>query len=233
MPANFAFMKRIPLLVAVSLFVAAASVAQEPTRQDYVKRIESCEAILREFMSDRETAIPPDVLRQARGLVITNQFRAGFIFGVKDGYGVILVRRPDGSWSLPALLNAGEASVGLQLGGTTVETVYVLTDDDTPRLLFKGRFNVGADAKAVAGPRVAEKERTYREFLENPVLVYTKSKGLFAGATVKAGWLQRNDSANRAFYETEYSLPELLYSDWVQAPSEVRPLREYVRQITR
>lgn len=227
-------MKRI-LLSAAALLAATTSAwaANELTREDYVARIESCEAILREFMVDPRTAIPADVLRQARGLVITNQIRAGFIFGVKDGYGVILVRRPDDSWSVPALLNAGEASVGLQLGGTAVETVYVLTDDETPRLLFEGRFNVGADAKAIAGPRAAETERNLREFLRNPVLVYTKSKGLYAGATVKAGWLQRNDTANRAFYRTEYTLPEILYSDWVDAPPEVRPLRDYVTRITR
>ena len=225
-------MKRILLLAAALLSAAVVSAAREPTRQDYVARIESCEAILREFMANPETAIPASVLRSARAIVITNQFRAGFILGVKDGYGVILARRPDGSWSVPAILSAGEASIGLQLGGTAVETVYVLTDDETPKLLFSGRFNVGADAKAVAGPRAAEAESLNQGILTAPVLVYTKSRGLFAGATVKAGWIQRNDSANRAFYNTDYTLPEILYSDWVQAPAEVLPLRQYVTQIT-
>jgi lipid-binding SYLF domain-containing protein len=227
-------MKRFLLLVVTLLTAASVfGASREPSREDYVKRIESCEAILREFMVDPETAIPPEVLQRARGIVITNQFRAGFFLGIKDGYGVILVRRPDGTWSVPALLNAGEASVGLQIGGTAVETVYLLMDDATPRLLFQGRFNVGADAKAVAGPRVAEGERVNRQIMETPVLVYTKSKGLFAGATVKAGWIQRNDSGNHAFYQTEYTLPEIIYSDWVQPPAEVLPLRDYVAEITR
>jgi SH3 domain-containing YSC84-like protein 1 len=227
-------MKRIPLL-AVALLSAASllGASREPTREDYVKRIESCEAILREFMADPQTALPPEVLERARGLVITNQFRAGFLLGVKDGYGVLLVRRPDGSWSVPAMLNAGEASFGLQIGGTAVETVYVLMDDDTPKLLFGGRFNIGADAKAVAGPRAAERESVNREILATPVLVYTKSRGLFAGATVKAGWIQRNDSANRAFYNTEYTLPEIVYSNWIQPPADVKPLMDYVTRITR
>jgi SH3 domain-containing YSC84-like protein 1 len=227
-------MKRIPLL-AVALLSAASllGASREPTREDYVKRIESCEAILREFMADPQTALPPEVLERARGLVITNQFRAGFLLGVKDGYGVLLVRRPDGSWSVPAMLNAGEASFGLQIGGTAVETVYVLMDDDTAKLLFGGRFNIGADAKAVAGPRAAERESVNREILATPVLVYTKSRGLFAGATVKAGWIQRNDSANRAFYNTEYTLPEIVYSNWIQPPADVKPLMDYVTRITR
>jgi SH3 domain-containing YSC84-like protein 1 len=227
-------MKRFVLLVAVLLGAASVvNAAREPTRQDYVARIESCEAILREFMASPETAMPPEVLERARAIVITNQFRAGFILGVKDGYGVVLVRRPDGSWSIPALLAAGEASVGLQLGGAAVETVYIMTDDETPRLLFRGRFNIGADAKAVAGPRAAERESVNREILDTPVLVYTKSRGLFAGATVKAGWIQRNDAANRSFYQTQHTLPEILYSNWIQPPAEVIPLRDFVTQITR
>lgn len=227
-------MKRI-LLIAVALLSAAAALGNSPapTRKDYVTRIESCEAILREFMADPEYAIAPEVLQRARAIVITNQFRAGVFLGIKDGYGVILVRRQDGSWSLPAMLTAGEASLGLQVGGTAVETVYVMTDDATPRLLFDGRFNLGADAKAVAGPRAGEVERVNRAILDMPVLVYSKSKGLFAGATVKAGWIQRNDEANRAFYRTEHTLPEILYSNWIEAPDEVQPLRDFVTQITR
>lgn len=220
------------LFLALSLLAASAFAQNTLSRKDYVTRIETCEAILREFMLRPTTAIPSDILQRARGIVIVNQIKAGFIFGVKDGYGVVLVKRPDGSWSVPAFVNAGEASLGLQLGATTVETVYVIMDDETPRLLYNQRFNVGADAKAIAGPRVAEAENYNRAILNTPVLVYTKTAGLYAGATVKAGYLSRNDSANRAFYNTSSSLPEILYSDWITPPVEVQPLMGYVQQIT-
>lgn len=220
------------LFLALSSLAASAFAQKTLSRKDYVTRIETCEAILREFMLRPTTAIPADVLQRARGIVIVNQIKAGFIFGVKDGYGVVLVKRPDGAWSVPAFVNAGEASLGLQLGATTVETVYVIMDDETPRLLYNQRFNVGADAKAIAGPRVAEAENYNRAILNTPVLVYTKTAGLYAGATVKAGYLSRNDAANRAFYNTSSSLPEILYSDWITPPVEVQPLMGYVQQIT-
>jgi len=223
-------MKRLFVLLFAFAAVVAHAERAYP-REEYVTRFESCEAILREFMADPAYAIPGEVLASAQAIVITNQFKAGFLLGIKDGYGVILARRPDGSWSLPALLNAGEASFGLQLGGAAVETVYLLTDPDTARLLYRGRFNVGVDAKAVAGPRAAEAQSFNREILATPVLVYTKSVGLFAGATVKAGWLQANNVGNRAFYETRYSLPELLQSDWVPPQPEVVPLQSYVTRI--
>ena len=225
-------MKRFFLFALVAVTSATALFAARALpREDYVTRIESCEAIIREFMADPAHAIPPQVLERARAIVITNQFKAGFLFGIKDGYGVVMVKRPDGTWSLPAMVNAGEASVGLQLGGTAIESVFVLTDDTTVRHLYKGRFNVGVDAKAVAGPKAAEAESFNREILDTPVLVYTKSKGLFAGATLKAGWLQTNSVGNRTFYQTRYNLPELLYSDWVEPQPEVRHLRNFLTQI--
>jgi lipid-binding SYLF domain-containing protein len=163
--------------------------------------------------------------------MILSQFKAGFIFGVKGGYGVIMVKKPGGHWSLPVLIDASEASLGLQVGAKSVDTVCILTDDATPRLLFTSRFNIGVDAKAVAGPSSAEYENDAKSTFIAPVLVYSRSVGLYAGATVKAGHVERNDLANFTLYNTTYTMPELLYSDWVTPPPEVQPLMAYISQL--
>ncbi len=223
-------MKKLLALSILALF-GAAIVRAEASRADLVDRVETCEAILQEFQSRADTAIPAAVLQKARALIIVNQFKAGFLFGVKDGYGVILVKKPSGRWSLPVLISAGEASLGLQAGATAVESIYVITDEATPRLLFNHRFNIGVDAKAIAGPKGAEVERYNAEILRTPMLVYTKVAGLYAGATIKAGHLSRNDSANFLLYNTRYTMPELLYSDWVAPAAEVQPLMALVQRI--
>ncbi|HEY9156194.1 MAG TPA: lipid-binding SYLF domain-containing protein, partial [Opitutaceae bacterium] len=136
------------------------------------------------------------------------------------------------TWSIPVIVHGGGVSFGLQAGGKSIETIFVITDDETPRRLFDGRVNFGVDAKAVIGPRWAEMESVNKEILATPVLVYTKSKGLFAGATVKAGYLTRDDDANRDFYRTPYTMPELLYGNFVTPPEEVRPLMAYLTKLT-
>jgi lipid-binding SYLF domain-containing protein len=229
---------KTPLLLACTLGLLLAApaplLAQRPLeRKDLVTRLESCEAILREFQSRPETAIPRDILNRARAIVITNQFKAGFVLGVKDGYGLLIARKADGTWSLPVHIRAGEASLGLQLGARAIETVLVFTDDRTPRLLFTQRLNVGVDAVAIAGPRVAERERSSDLFAAGRVLVYTKARGLYAGATVKGGYVSRDDKGNRLFYNTEFTLPEILDSDWITPPDEVRPLMDFLASITR
>ena len=221
----------------LSLFIAlvlAASLRADSAqdRERFVKRMETCEAILREFQADPARAIPAEVLHRAKALVITTQFKGGIILGFQEGFGTILVKKSNGSWSIPVVIRAGEASLGLQLGGSSVESIYVLMDEATPRLLFEGRFNIGVDAAAVAGPRAADAEKSNQLLLNVPVLVYTNKKGLFAGATVKSGYITRSDAVNRAFYALDYDLPELLYGNFVNPiPTEVKPLMDYVTQL--
>jgi SH3 domain-containing YSC84-like protein 1 len=228
-------MKKLLILSLVALLGVPSLRANDAhtPRPDLVVRVETCEAILREFMANPATAIPSGVLQQARGIMILSQFKAGFVFGVKGGYGVLLVKKPNGHWSIPVLIDASEASLGLQVGAKSVDTICILTDDATPRLLFTNRLNIGVDAKAVAGPSSAEYERdAQKTFVAAPVLVYSKSVGLYAGATVKAGHVQRNDIANFTLYSTAYTMPELLYSDWVSPPADVQPLMSFLQQIS-
>jgi lipid-binding SYLF domain-containing protein len=216
------------LFLLLAALCGASAVRAQTARAELVSYVETCEAILQEFQNQPTR----EVWQRAKGVLILNQFKGGLLLGVKGGYGVIMVKRDDGRWSLPVLLNASEASLGLQLGATRVESLFVITDDKTPKILFNQRMNIGVDAKAVAGPLAAEKERNNAEILRTPLLAYTKTVGLYAGATVKAGQIVRNDSANFALYNTQYTLPELLYSDWVQPPDEVKPIMALMQKLS-
>jgi lipid-binding SYLF domain-containing protein len=224
-------MKKLLLLSFAALF-GASLLRAEPTRADIVSRVQSCEAILQEFNARKQIGPSPAAWSKAKGLLILNQFKAGLLLGVKDGYGIIMVKN-NGRWSIPVLINAGEASLGFQLGASSVDSVFIITDENTPKMLFKNRFNIGVDAKAVAGPKAAEAQRNNEEILKTPLLAYTRSVGLYAGATVKAGHISRNDTANFLLYNTRYTLPELLYSDWVSADAapEVKPLMALVQSL--
>lgn len=203
------------------------------TRKGVITELDSCEAIIREMQGNFKTAIPAEYLRKARGIVIINQFQGSFIVGIKDGYGVAMVRRANGKWSVPAFLKAGEFSFGFQIGGRAINAVYLLMDDDTARLLFKNRMNLGAEANAAAGIRAAESEAVTKLPVNTNVLVYSTTEGLFAGAAVKTGYISPHEQANELFYNSKNRMPELLYSDWVTPPPEAQYIMDYVSQITR
>ncbi len=219
------------LVTLVAALVAIPLAVHADERKKLVTQLESCEAIFQEFQADPTTAIPAEVLRSAKALVIVNEFQAGFLIGGKGGYGVAMVRRTDGSWSVPTFLDAGEASLGFQLGAKSVNTIYVINDEVGARLLYRARFNFGADAAAVAGPRAANIQEA-TQIIKAPVYVYQKNSGLFAGAKVKTGWLAADNNANRIYYQSERTMPELLWADWVTPPDEARNLMTDVRNAT-
>ena len=228
-------MKKFLTLVLCLAAFAGVNTAQayQVQRSTLVERLDTCEAILQDLQSSTKTAIPADILRRAPGIVIVNQVQAGFLFGVKDGYAVALVRRPNGHWSVPAFLTAGEASLGFQAGVKAINTVYVIMDDATARLLLKSKFNFGAEAKAVAGVRAAESEAVTKHLPGDAnVLVYTLREGYYLGIALKTGFMSPNDEANRVLYNSTNKIPELLYSDWVQAPPETRYLINYVTRLS-
>ena len=219
-------------VLSISLLLVAAR-AENFDRAAVMDELDSCEAILREIQGNSRTAIPADVLRRARGIIIVNQFQGSFILGIKDGYGVALVRRPNGKWSVPAFLKAGEISIGLQAGAKSINAIYVLMDENAARLLFKNRMNLGAEAKVTAGIRAAEREAVTKTLPGDAnVLVYSTVEGLYLGAAVKTGYLSPHQRANELFYNAPHRMPELLYSDWVTPPPEASYLMNYVTAIT-
>ncbi len=224
------FLTALFCLTACAVMLPAAAGL---TRASVIERLDSCEAILQSIQGNIKTAIPSDILRRAKGIIVVNQFQAGFLFGIKDGYAIALVRRPNGKWSVPAFLRAGEISFGLQAGGKAINAVYILMDDATTRLLFKNRMNLGAEAKAVAGIRTAEREAVTKSIpTEASVLVYSTVEGFYLGAALKTGYMSPHDEANRLFYNSNDRMPELLFSDWVKAPPEAHFLMDYVTRIT-
>lgn len=92
--------KFLTALFGLTALAAMLPAASSLTRETVITHLDSCEAILQEIQGNAKTAIPADILHRAKGLVIVNQFQAGFILGIKDGYAVAMVRRPNGKLSL-------------------------------------------------------------------------------------------------------------------------------------
>jgi lipid-binding SYLF domain-containing protein len=223
-------MKRLLLLVVALASTYAADTAQFD-RAEYVTRLQTCDAILQSTMLYPDRAIPASILRRAKGVVIVNQDQVSLVLGLKHGWGVALVKRPNGQWSVPVFIKANELSFGLQAGGKTIETIYLLMDEPSTKLLFQSQFKFGVDAKAVAGPAAAEAERS-TEVFNAQVLVYSNVKGFYAGATVKTGAIAPIVDATQQFYDTHYGIPEILFSDWVKPQPESQPLMNGMQKLT-
>ncbi|MCH6258481.1 lipid-binding SYLF domain-containing protein [Puniceicoccaceae bacterium K14] len=216
-------MNRILRIISIALATLLFSHASAETkRETLVNRLVNSEYALEEVMSKPETAIPSSVLKDAKGLILTVDYRGGFIIGAHGGFGVLIVKHPlTGEWGVPAFVQTGGANIGLQLGGKEIDTIYVIMDDDTIRKAYTGRFDLSASAAAVAGPvGVVSEANESNDYNNANILVYSTTKGLFAGVSVKAGWVAPQNKVTKKFYDTHYNTPEIVLSDWFEMPQE-------------
>lgn len=99
-------MKRALILITAVFIAGCAAVAPEDAMQ---ADVDQATAIIERFEAIPEAAIPPAVMRAARGLAILNVTKAGFIGSVRGGTGVV-VQRTENGWSGPSAMCHGHGS---------------------------------------------------------------------------------------------------------------------------
>jgi len=182
------------LLTLLALVLPAAAQTNEDD-----KRLEEAAAVLQEFTAGEDEAIPAELLQRARGIaIIPNVLRGGFIFGGRRGRGVLIVRSERGDWSNPGFITLTGGSIGGQIGMESTDLVLILANDNAVKNMSSGKFTLGGDAAAVAGPlgRHVTGAVTFRA----EGYIYSRSRGLFAGASFEGARLSIDDDANAAFY---------------------------------
>jgi SH3 domain-containing YSC84-like protein 1 len=177
---------------------------------------------VREFRHMPEKGIPSRILRRARGLAIISVVKAGFIFSGKAGEGVVVARTNRG-WSGPSFIGTGGAGWGPQIGAQVTDFVIVLNNERAVRAFSKGgNITLGADASVAAGPvgRAAEADVTPRA----AIYTYSKSKGLFIGASLEGAVIGTRKDANERYYRRPVTADEILHGR-VTAPAGAANLR--------
>jgi SH3 domain-containing YSC84-like protein 1 len=177
---------------------------------------------VREFRHMPEKGIPSRILRRARGLAIISVVKVGFIFSGKAGEGVVVARTNRG-WSGPSFIGTGGAGWGPQIGAQVTDFVIVLNNERAVRAFSKGgNITLGADASVAAGPvgRTAEADVTPRA----AIYTYSKSKGLFIGASLEGAVIGTRKDANERYYRRAVTADEILHGR-VTAPTGAANLR--------
>lgn len=191
---------RISLAALTGAVIAAAAAAPAHAQSEAQQRkLAEAAAVVEHFSSDEGDSIPLELMQRARGIaVIPDMIRGGFVFGARRGRGVLTVRGPDGAWSNPAIVTLTGGSIGWQIGAESADVVLVFANDNAVKNIRRGKFTVGGDATAVAGPlgRRATMAVTFRA----EVYGYIRSRGLFAGAAFEGTRLALDDAASRQLY---------------------------------
>jgi len=210
-------MKRIAATIcALAFLLGTASAATEQ------QVVDDCAKIMRRFRNMPETAIPPRVLRNARGLAIMRVVKVGLGFSGKGGQGVVVARTPSG-WSGPSFIGTGGAGWGLQIGAQVTEFIFVLNTDAAVRAFsYDSNVTLGADLSAAAGPVGRDLQAGVAP--SAAIYTYSRSQGLFAGASLEGAVIATQKTANERYYGQRVRALTILRGD-VSPPPGSGPLR--------
>ena len=210
-------MKTICALLAVCLLPFTA--ASGATEQEVVNQ---SARILRQFRNMPEQGIPRSVLRNARGLAILTVVKVGFGLSGKGGQGVVVARTGEG-WSGPSFIGTGGAGWGPQIGAQITEFVFVLNTNRAVRAFSRdGNLTLGADASVAAGP--VGREAAAAVTPTAAIYTYSRTKGLFAGASLEGSVIATQKTANHRYYGRAVSSRDIL-SGSVPAPARAGVLQ--------
>src|SRR5690242_6780263 len=209
-------MKRAISGLLLLSFVGSA-LAVQPHELD--RRIYRLTAKFEEMQEKPDKRVPPELLRKAQGIILLDRTKAGFLFAFQGGVGVAMNRDPNThQWSAPAFISANDASIGFQVGGEQGFFVILIMNSSATRLLTDPTFQVGGEASGTAGNLSGGAEGSVAS-TEMPVLVFHDKKGLFGGASVKAGNITPDKEANWIYYGQYLTMRDILFEGKVQ-PTE-------------
>ena len=110
----------------------------------------------------------------------------------------------------PMFVAVGGGSVGFQIGGSFTDVVMLFMNDHALQSLLGDKFKLGADATVAAGPVGRQAAAGTDVKLNAEILSYSRSKGVFAGASVSGAVVQADHSGDKAMYGSEVSHREIL-----------------------
>ncbi|KAK1365100.1 Zinc finger, FYVE-type, endofin [Heracleum sosnowskyi] len=174
-----------------------------------------------------EKSIPSAVLKGAKGLAILTVAKAGVLLAYKLGTGLVIARRPDGSWSAPSAILSVGLGWGAQVGGELMDFIIVLHDSKAVKTFCsRVHFSLGAGCSVAAGPvgRVLEADLRAGDRGSGMCYTYSCSKGAFVGVSLEGNIVATRLDANLQFYGDPYLTTTDILLGTVDRPKAAEPL---------
>jgi len=198
------------LWAVAALAAAIVSSAPSALRANPEETVLLADQVLHEGMTVPVRQIPARLMADAQGIaIIPNVIKIGFIAGIRRGQGVVMVREPNGAWSLPQFVTLTGGSIGWQAGVQGTDVVLVFRTQKSVQGLLTGKFTIGADVAAAAGPVGRNAAAATDARLKAEILSYSRSRGLFAGVALDGSIIEVNSVAQTTFYGAGPGQPPL------------------------
>jgi len=201
--------------------------------KDQEERLDNCSRVLKEILNIPD-GIPQGLLDKAECLVAfpsVKKFALGF--GASYGKGAMVCRSGEdfkGPWGPPAMYRLEGASIGFQLGGSATDFLLLVMNEKGADSLLSSKVKLGADAIVAAGPKGRASEAATDAYMGAEILSYSRSKGLFAGVSLKGSTLRQDSGANEDLYGQKISAREIVLEEKVSVPSAGKSLVDLLQE---
>ncbi len=219
--------------VFVPAFLAAALSADPGQKKDEAQRLEMAAAIIQELVKMPEEDIPEVLLQKTHAIALfPGVVKAAWGIGGQYGRGAVLVRQKDGTWSLPCFIRLYGGSIGWQIGVQKSDIILIFRSAKGVDGIAEGKVTLGADVSVVAGPVGRRAEASTDLEMKAEIYSYSRSKGLFAGISLKGGSLRIDAKANESFYGDDVGADDILQGQLSAGPEEGEHLRKVIAAYT-
>jgi lipid-binding SYLF domain-containing protein len=222
---------RTALVLALSATIATAAVAAPSKKETRILRDAS--AVVETLMATPDGDIPEDLLERAECIGVFPGVKKGaFVVGGEFGRGLVSCRAADGRMDAPAFYSIGGGSIGFQIGGSSTDIVFLVMNPDGIKALVSDRVTIGAEASAAAGPvgRTAHAKTDVQ--LKAQILSWSRSRGLFAGASLDGASVEPSEDANERLYGAKTSAKSILVDHDKQVPVAATRFVQVIRKHT-
>ncbi len=219
------------VLAILALFATAALPAHAGDEEN--RRAENAVRVLKEIMEAPDSSLPKDLLQSAHAIaVIPDVIKAGFVVGGRHGSGLISVKTRDGTWSNPSFVSLTGGSVGFQAGVSSTDVILVFRTQRGVDSIVHGKFTLGADASAAAGPVGRSAQASTDAQLKAEIYSYSRSRGLFAGAALDGSALTIDNDANQSVYGQGVTARRIFDGGVGNVPDAVVDFRDRLEEYT-
>ena len=214
-------MRSIVASFMLVLLISGSALAQ--LEDKVADRLWESATALDELVKGKDAGIPKDLLKGADCVAVIPRAKKGALgFGGHYGRGAVSCRKDEGKgpFGSPSMISLGGGSFGFQIGGESVDLVMLFMTPDSMRSLLKDKIMLGGDVAATAGPVGRNASAETNATLHAEILSYAKSKGVFAGVSLKGSTLRPDNEANEGLYGKKVEAKELLLDGNIAVPQD-------------
>ena len=190
-------------------------------------RLENAGTVMQEIL-DIPDNIPQELLGSAECvIVIPSMTKVAMGIGGSYGRGAMVCRtgaRFQGPWGAPAMYTLEGGSFGLQLGAESTDVVMLVMNKRGVDALLSSKVKLGGNLSAAAGPKGRNAEASTDVTMRAEILSYSRSRGLFAGASLEGTSLRPDDDASKEVYGRKMTARGIVMGRGIAVPESGRHL---------